>query len=96
MEMAGADGAMFTAWVKIPTDGAYQFDLGSDGAGMVFVHDSRVLATEHEDASTTAVAHLAKGWHPVRVYAMGAKSIMLTVKDAQGRDVLAGAGALMH
>ena len=64
-------GVAVTGWFHAETEGRYTFHLASDHGATLFIHEARVIDgdAERTGAEASASISLAKGWHPLRIYA---------------------------
>ena len=94
-------GLELKGWMHIPADGTYSMTVASNNTAMVFVHDSRVI-DEPKVGPTgvqTAEMHLARGWHPLRVYyrhQAGTPQLGFSIRDDAGMPVILDQSSLRH
>ncbi len=63
-------GVAYEGYFLAGDDGEYTFFEKSDGGATVFLHDARVIDDDFARSGNevSGTIHLAKGWHPLRVY----------------------------
>ncbi|SYZ72066.1 putative Alpha-mannosidase [Candidatus Zixiibacteriota bacterium] len=66
---------VFTGFVKVPTDGLYDFFIGSDDGSRLMVDDSAIADNDgiHGDGEVSCEVALKAGLHPIRVFMFQAK-----------------------
>lgn len=82
----------WSAAVKIPADGVYQFSLETNSQAMLYLHDIRVIDENSEpvDQPRVGTAPLKAGWHPVDLlFKTDLKNPTLSFKitDANGDEI---------
>lgn len=63
-------GLEVNAYLNIPVDGDYRFELSGRGHSMLFVHDIRLISEnpKQERHELSGTLPLKAGWHPIRYY----------------------------
>lgn len=63
--------AVFSGWLKVPTDGSYQFSLSAGDKAFFKIHDACIINADYEYKSGTeksATVKLKAGYHPIQLY----------------------------
>jgi arylsulfatase A-like enzyme len=64
-------GALFTGFIKVPSDGAYTFEVTADGGALLRVHEATVIDADYGHTGGTPASgdiRLKAGLHPFRLY----------------------------
>jgi len=63
-------GIKFTGYLKVPTDGEYEFSVTSDAGVEMWLHEAHVLDDDfnHDGSEVSTKVRLMAGLHPIRLF----------------------------
>ncbi len=64
-------GALFTGFIKVPSDGVYSFEVAADGGALLRIHDATVVDADFgytPGMEASGTIRLKAGLHPFRLY----------------------------
>jgi len=94
-------GLVFTGFVKVPTDGVYEFGVSSDDGSRLYIADSLLADNDglHGEWEETGLIGLKVGYHPFTVQMFqckGGQALSMTVAGPSLEKTTAPASMLFH